>query len=177
VRGDLKVEDYSLQRNKHYLVMATIRSEGEIVYMPDVRYRVLDWEDATGGFDIGKSITFDSRWAPGTPYSGNNVAVYNHGILEYKFTLTRPAGAVWSAVLTNPFDFEFDYSGDAVSNGVTAEAVERTIRIRPRRETSQNGIRTEFYITVKNGTQFVELDLPNDLVGGGNRYVITQIPN
>lgn len=177
LRG-LDAADYSLRRNNHYMIIATIR---KAYYLPEISYQVGDWFDAVDdpNFIEEKSIQYESHWAAGTSVNTaqRTAFVEGNGCLEYSFTLNHPLSATWAATITNPIDFMFDYSDGAVSSGKAMQGVEYKIRIKPRRETSLNNIKTEFFITVNTGLENVELNLPAAGTGSGNRYTIIQIPN
>jgi len=179
VRADLDVEDYTLKRNNHYLIKATITTEGETIYIPEVKYQVAEWSDANieSEFFEESAITFSRRWEAGTNINGTDIRVNNNDYIDFYFTLSHPKGATWAATLTNSIDFMFDTTDGAVSNGLSREGKEYKIRIKPRRETELNGIKTEFYITVNNGAGNVELNLPNQSAGTKSRYTIIQTPN
>lgn len=178
VRKDLGVEDYSVQRNNHYLIKATMATKGETIYIPEVKYQVADWSDniIESEFLEESAITFSRRWESGIDINGTDIHMENNGAVEFYFTLSRPLNSSWTATLTNPIDFMFDHTDGAVFGGVTREGYEYKIRIKPRRETQLNGLKTEFYITVNNGTGNVELNLPSQSVGTRSRYTIIQTP-
>ena len=177
VRG-LERADYSLSRNNYYIIIATI---SKTPYFPEIRYQVAEWTEATDnpGFIDETAIQFESHWAAGTSVDPAERKVYvrENEYVEYYFTLNYPLAATWAATITNPIDFMFDYSAGAVSSGKAMQGVEYKIRIKPRKGTSQNDVKTEFFITVNNGLGNVELNLPATGVGTGNRYTIIQIPN
>lgn len=170
--------DYSLERNKHYIIKATIASEGELIYMPEVRYQIADWNDAGGDISFVEDslIDYTAGWVENTNIVERNIHVANNEYAEYNFKLSNPSGALWSATITNPIDFIFDNTDGAVSYGIGNSEKTYKIRIRPRREVSQNNIKTEFYITINNGFENIELNLSGYGTGSGNRYVINQIP-
>lgn len=181
IRKSLQEANYSLKRNLHYIIPTTITTQGEVIYIPEVSYQVANWDDAIDdpSFIEAHTIRFTANWAGGTNIDipAREVHVGNGKYVEYHFTLAQPSTASWTAVLTNPIDFMFDDSNGAVSHGRTKEGETYIIRIKPRRETSLNDIKTEFFITVNNGVGNVELNLPESHVGTGNRYTIIQIPN
>lgn len=179
VRGNLDVEDYTLRRNNHYIIKATFATEGETIYIPEVKYQVAEWSnvDIESEFVEESAITFSHRWEAGTNINGTTIHVNNNDYIDFYFTLSYPKGATWVATLTNGIDFMFDTTDGAVSNGITREGKEYKIRIKPRRETELNGIQTEFYITVNNGAGNIELNLPNPSAATQSRYTIIQTPN
>lgn len=168
---------YSLERNRAHTLNVTMKGSGGILTDPEIVYEVGDWEDGGGEIEDGKTITFSRSWVGNPVISGNDILVGGDQVLEFKFRLLHPLGATWQATLTNPVDFAFDYSDGAVSSGIGGTTTERTIRIKPRKTTHLHGLNTEFYITVNYGEGNVELDLPMEIVGTGNRYRITQIPD
>ena len=172
-------DDFTLERNTHYIINGTITTDGELDYMPEVKYQVADWEDANTGITFAEesAIMFTGDWADNTSIdknNPNNILVKEKEYVEFNFMLSHPEGATWSATITNPIDFAFDYIGEGVSEGRVGKNYK--IRIKPRREDIHNTLKTEFYITVNNNQKYIELDLPNEITGTGNRYTITQIP-
>ena len=106
------------------------------------------------------------------------ISVSNNTSVTYEFTLSFPPGAKWTAQLTNIRDFDFDLNNNGIREGVATEGVANKIKIRPRTAVSANDVTTEFYITVFNGIENIELDLTNDgKTGEGNRFIIKQNPN
>jgi len=178
VRGNLDVDDYSLKRNNHYIVYTTISSKGDLTYIPEVQYQVAGWNEAGINPEfVGKNtIKFSRDWAPDTNFENNTtIRIDGNGYAEFYFDLTNPEGSKWTATLTNPFDFMFDDLDGAVSSGVARNG-QYKIRIKPRRETQLNNIRTEFYITVMYPGGQAELNLPDEVVGS-KRYTIIQTPS
>lgn len=178
LREKLDVEDYSLRRNYNYYVLAFVRTGGEFVYRPEVDYRVADWTDVVDntGFYDDSSVRYQANWAAGTNVNIADRKVYmdSDEAVEYRFRLNLPENATWAATITNPIDFMFDETDGAVSYGTAAPGVEYKIRIKARKENSQVNAKTEFFITVNNGSGNVELNLPTGQVGAGDRYTIIQ---
>lgn len=167
--------NYSIDRNTHYKVTATIVQSMEIDHPLSVEYEVSKWDIAgNGSFDMGE-ITSSGNWAPDTNLADGIVEVANNTSAAYEFTLSFPPGAKWKAQLSNFLDFDFDLSGGAVREGIAQEGVGCKIKVTPRRAVSTNDVMTEFYITVDNGIENIELDLTKN--GTGKRYIIKQIPN
>jgi len=179
VRKDLGVEEYSIQRNQHYIIKATMATEGETVYIPEVKYQVADWSEniIESEFLEESAITFSRHWGADTDLTDTDVRIENNSTADFYFTLSQPLNCSWTATLTNPIDFMFDLTDGAVSDGTAREGYEYKIRIKPRREIQLNGVKTEFYITVNNGAGNVELNLPSEPVGTKSRYTIIQTPN
>lgn len=168
--------DFSLERNTSHTMKVTIVNGGDIVTRPEILYEVSEWDEAYNPFEDGKSVVFTREWEEGLNINGKDIYVSENDELEFRFKLTSPRGATWSATLTNSVNFTFDYSGEAVSSGIANGNLERIIRIIPRRGVRRNNVKTEFYITINYGNENVELDLVNGNVGSGNRYIINQIP-
>lgn len=177
IPGDNIYINYSLRRNTFHEINATIISAGGVITSPEIKYTVSPWKDTENQVEIGKIIQFDAAWAEGTIIQAQNIYIPTNGTAEFKFTLARPLGAKWTATLTNPIDFTFEYINGAVSGGLSGDNMERTIRIRPRKPTTSSNVQTQFYITVNYGYDNVELNLPDELIGAENRYIITQIPD
>ena len=169
--------DYSLKRNCHYNITATITQSAESTFTLNIEYEVLPWTSAgNGNFEPG-AVTTSGKWETGTDKTGNLITVSNNTSVTYEFTLSFPPGATWIAQLTNFHDFDFDMSNNGVREGITAEGIENKIRIRPRAAVSTNDVMTEFYITVFNGIENVEVNLTGSGIGEGNRFIIKQNPN
>lgn len=179
VRGNLAIENYNLLRNRHYIIRGTITTGGEMIYMPEITYAVADWDDVDIEQDFvdESAIAFHGDWTYAATTSQQYVVVEAAGYAEYSFILSYPLSSTWTATLTNPSDFMFDETGGAVSYGRARPGEPYIIRVRPRRETSQSGIATEFYITANNGLgKNVELKITPSAVQG-NRFTIIEIPN
>jgi len=168
---------FSLVRNSEHTLNVTVVNKGEIVVSPEIKYEVSDWDDAKNDIEDGKVVTYEAKWGDNTPRNDQNIFLASDKTLEFKFKLVHPAGSTWKATLSNPLYFEFDNSNGAVSAGMGGSNNERTIRIKPRKSVNVNGIKTDFFITVNYGSEHVELDLPNQNVGAGNRYSINLIPD
>ena len=102
------------------------------------------------------------------PYILNGEARNETSYASYNFSLTAPAGAVWTATLTNGLDFTFGTNGSvngsqAVSKGISrSEPYEIKIGAgKPWNDTSKS---TYFYITVEG----VKLKI-NPIQSSGNR--------
>lgn len=174
----LNTLDYSLTRNCHYNITATITRSAELVTPIIVDYEVLKWQSAgDGSFEAG-AVTFAGVWEDGTLMNNQVIEVSNNTSVTYEFTLSFPPGATWTAQLTNVRDFDFDLNNNGVRSGVTEEGIVKRIKVRPRTVVFTNNVTTEFYITVFNGIETVELDLTNSgTIGEGNRFIIKQNPN
>lgn len=174
--------NYSLKRNNHYRVDATIRQIGEIEYTTSAGYDIADWENTdNGNVNIGGVITVSRKvWSDGTHLNTDGtIDIMANTSITFEFGLASPDGARWTAMLSNNIDFEFDLSGDGVREGVTRPGVVYNIRIRPKRIISslEGPVTTEFYILVDNGNS-IETDInSDDKTGKGNRYIIKQRPS
>ncbi|MGL5787605.1 MAG: hypothetical protein ACRCX4_12425 [Bacteroidales bacterium] len=174
--------DYSLKRNHHYRVDATIRQIGEIEYAGSAEYDITDWESSDdGNVNIGGVITVAQKeWAEGTLFNPDgSIDIMANSSITFEFGMASPEGARWTAMLSNHIDFEFDLSGDGEREGISKPGVIYNIRIRPKRIISslEGPVTTEFYILVDNGSS-IEPDINNDdKTGRGNRFVIKQRPS
>lgn len=171
-----KAGTFSLLRNTEHTLNVTIESKGGAIITPEVKYEVSEWDDAKNEIEIEKTIAYDAHWENTPPRDQNNIFLASDKMLEFTFKLAHPKGSTWKATLTNPLYFEFDYESNAVSAGLGGIDVERTIRIKPKKGVNTNGIKSDFYITVNIDSEYIELDLPNQTVGAGNRFVINLIP-
>lgn len=169
--------DYSLKRNYHYNITATITQSAESMFDLNIEYEVLPWKHAGDGSLEAGAVTFSGAWEVNTDITENVIAVSNNTSATYEFTLSFPPEAVWKAQLTNLQDFDFDINNNGIREGIAAEGVVNRIRIRPRTAVSTNDVTTEFYITVFNGIEYVEVNLTGKGTGEGNRFIIKQNPN
>lgn len=178
----IEASNYSLVRNNHYRVDATIRQIGEIEYSTSAGYDIADWENTdNGNVNIGGVITVSRKeWSAGTlTNTDGTIDIMANSSITFEFGLASPDGARWTAMLSNNIDFEFELSGDGVREGVTRPGVIYNIRIKPKRRVSslEGPVTTEFYILVDNGNS-IEPDINNDdKTGKGNRYIIKQRPS
>lgn len=169
--------DYSIRRNVHYVVKATVNGIGEFNYKPYIEYEIAPWDDAgVGEVEIGGVISFNANWAEGTVIDVNgSIRVNYKSFVEFDFVLSNPKGAIWTASLSNGLDFAFDYTNGGVSSGSTKEGIVNKIRIRPLREVYTNNIKTEFFITVNNVGTSTEVDINGE--DEGTRFTINQNSN
>lgn len=162
------IADYNIYKGNHYLVDGVINNRGE--FDNEFTVNVLPWNKVSGDLDFtDQEPVFVGSWTGGTNISSGKVYVYYNQYVEYNFELKSPAGAIWTATLTNGAQFEFDNIG-AVSQGITSPGHIYKIRIKPRALQTVPGIKTDFYITVGG----VEIDLNG--AATGTRYTINQIP-
>lgn len=172
----LSASDYSLQRNCHYNVTATITRSGDTENSLYIEYVVSNWDIAGDGQIETGEMSFSGAWSDGLDEE-NLVYVANNTSVGYEFALNSPPGAKWTAQLTNFLDFDFDLTGSGVREGVTNPDETYIIKIRPKGAVFTNDVTTEFYITVDNGTENIEIDLSGKGTGRGNRFIVKQIPN
>lgn len=87
------------------------------------------------------------------PYIWNGEARNETSYADYSFSLTAPAGAVWTATLTNGLDFSFSTNGSvngvpAVSKGIAGSDAQE-IKIGATKPWNGTSRHTYFYITVE----------------------------
>lgn len=161
------ISDYNIYKGNHYIVNGIISKRGS--FDNEFTVTVLPWNKITGDLEFNKPVEFSGSWAGGTNISSGMVYVYYNQYAEYQFELKKPAGAIWTASLTNGAQFEFE-TDSAVSQGITAPGYIYKIRIKPRVLQTVPGVKTDFYITVGGE----EIDLNG--AASGTRYTINQIP-
>lgn len=166
-RGDLKNEAglYELERNVVYRVKALVGEPNGMLYL---RTDILDWDTELS------SVTYDdiAQTLTGTDTGANTGEVSQTQPATYDFTFTAPAGAVWTANLTNGLDFRIVSEGDYATQGI-ARPDSYSIRIVPTKSFSA-GRETGFYISVDG--EKVRIN-PNGSGGGygeGRRYPGTE---
>lgn len=148
---------YSLLHNTVYRVIAMLEHPDNQLIIKTVPY---PW-DVTSS-EIGQAIT-DSDYllqpsngndAGATtgivqfPYISNGTTHNETSYASYSFNLKAPAGALWTATLTNGLDFTFDTNGvQAVSQGIARNEA-YTIKIGATKRWTGTPKSTYFYITV-----------------------------
>jgi len=152
---------YSLLHNTVYRVMAMLDHPDNQLVIKTTPY---PWSVVSS--EIGQEVTeadyrlqpFNGNDAGATtgvvqfPYIWNGEARNETSYADYSFSLTAPAGAVWTATLTNGLDFSFATDGSvagtpAVSKGIAREN-SYEIRIGATKPWNGTARRTYFYITV-----------------------------
>lgn len=148
--------EFAIVRNNVYKINVTgisgIGTPEPSDYGLYLNCNVLDWYPAgdlvvdlrdnyKGTFSpvLYKMATHDSEEYVITAYSQDN----EPREAQFSFKMDTPVGAVWTAHLTNPVDFELigEYSGVGGGSGVT-------LTVRPRRAYEEGTVRTtELYIT------------------------------
>ncbi|MGL5787768.1 MAG: hypothetical protein ACRCX4_13275 [Bacteroidales bacterium] len=160
--------DYSTLRGKHYIISGTITRPGEL--QEDFTLNVLPWNLINSNIGFDQVINFSGSWAGGTSINQGNIYVYYNEDATFQFTLNEPPGAIWSASLSNGQDFKFDYTDNAVSQGITNPGYVYKIKVTPRQLQTAPGIKTDLFITV--GGEEIDINGLN----AGTRYSIYQIP-
>ncbi|QUT91197.1 hypothetical protein INE78_03201 [Bacteroides cellulosilyticus] len=147
---------YSLLHNTVYRVMAMLDHPDNQLIIKTTPY---PWELTSS--EIGQEITEDDYQlqpyngddAGATtgivqfPYIANGEAHNETSYANYSFSLTAPAGAIWTATLTNGLDFTFGMNdGLNVSKGIARDEA-YTIQVGATKRWSGNPKSTYFYIT------------------------------
>ncbi len=152
---------YSVKRNHHYNITATINNIGEfdgLIMTTDV----LPWTY------IGSDVLYDRVYTI-TPFPiwGSHIYEVNNqtDAASFEFVLENPYEANWVAHLSDPINFKFTSN----SNGTLGSYI---IRIQPNNAQDNTEKTTEFYITV-NGNE-IPLINGSTAVGQGNRIIIKQ---
>lgn len=161
-------DNYNTIRNNHYVIDGTITKPGD--FENSFTINVLPWNYIGSDIGFDQNIVYDCFWSGGTNVTASTAYVYYNSYVEFQFTLNEPSGVLWAASLTNGGDFTFDYSGGAVSQGITRAGIPYKIRIKPKQFQTTPGIQTDFFITVGGK----EVDINKTL--SGTRYTIYQIP-
>ena len=159
---------YSLKRNYHYQLNGTIIDIGEFDGLT-LTTNVLPWDKLQSSISFERIFTISP-----TPTTQNKTyTVDSNGEVKFTFKLTSPIDASWVANLTDIANFEFV----GTSQGSTDDEV--TITIKAKNNSVTEDHTTEFYINVEYGGMWSELPLlsGSDLIGEGNRVVISQPAN
>ena len=159
---------YSLKRNYHYQLNGTIIDIGEFDGLT-LTTNVLPWDKLQSSISFERIFTISP-----TPTTQNKTyTVDSNGEVKFTFKLTSPIDASWVANLTDIANFEFV----GTSQGSTDDEV--TITIKAKNNSVTEDHTTEFYINVEYGGMWSELPLlsGSDLIGVGNRVVISQPAN
>lgn len=152
---------YSLMRNNVYRIIAVI---GKLNNELAIKTTIYPWSVTSS--QIGHTVK-DTDYAL-TPFNGNNtqastgivqfpymlngVGMNTTSYASYSFKLTAPAGAIWTATLTNGLDFGFNSTGTtpgklAVSTGI-ARTNEYEIKVGALKTWGGTNRTTYMYITV-----------------------------
>lgn len=152
---------YSLLHNTVYRVMAMLdHPDNQLViqttpYPWDVVSSEIGHEVTEGDYRLQPSNGSDTGATTGVvqfPYIWEGEARNETSYADYSFNLTAPAGAVWTATLTNGLDFAFGTAGSvagtpAVSKGIARDAAYE-IKIGATKPWNGTAKHTLFYITV-----------------------------
>ncbi|HJA55183.1 MAG TPA: DUF4906 domain-containing protein [Candidatus Bacteroides intestinigallinarum] len=184
---------YSLLHNTVYRVMAMLDHPDNQLVIQTTPY---PWSVVSS--EIGHEVTEgDYRLQPFNgndtgattgvvqfPYIWEGEARNETSYADYSFSLTAPAGAVWTATLTNGLDFTFGTAGSvagtpAVSKGIARDAAYE-IKIGAAKPWNGTAKRTLFYITVdgvklkinplQNGTRPFPGDNDTDILISQTEY-------
>ena len=159
---------YSLKRNYHYQLNGTIIDIGEFDGLT-LTTNVLPWDV------LPSSISFERIFTifPTPTQQNKTYTTDSSGEVKFTFKLTSPIDASWVANLTDITNFELV----GTSQGSTDDEVMITIKAKNNSVTEEHT--TEFYINVEYGGNWAELPLlsGSDLIGVGNRVVISQPAN
>lgn len=168
-RGDMKNTAglYDLERNMIYKVKAVVGEPNNLLYL---RVEVLEWDTEPSAItydELAFTISSEDDGANYGEVSLTDPATYN-------FTLTDPAGAVWTANLTNGLDFELVSGGGYFSQGI-ARADSYYIRIQPTKSFSATTDReTSFYIVVDGEKARINPDGAGGNFEQGRKYPGTE---
>lgn len=177
------IAPYSLLQNTVYEIQAVLDVKSQLI----LNLTVLPWDESS--INYGRPITSaDLKFGPwGTNWGGTNgkTMYTNVGGIEdaqFSFELKAPAGANWTATLTNGLDFGFTSvtagtSVPAVIRGTARPGIPYLIAVRASKQWVGQMHNTEFYITVEG----VEVPI-NTAVAGvrpyagtDTRIIITQV--
>lgn len=183
---------YRMKRNHIYDITAKIDRRGGGL---DLVTRVHEWYDG-GSIDINYADNYagalnvisDTPLTTGTGEDEAYAVVYgdNNKVATFTFRMTTPAGATWTANLTNGSQFELT-STSGIASGVGVGADENdpneglvTFSVRPTQDYDPGTVReTELYITVTNangerlGEQIINPD--EEYPGSTTRIKIRQV--
>lgn len=162
IQNETDYSDYQVKRNTHYLIQGTLSEIG------DFTISVLPWEKENISTEFDPSFAFSFSWKPWmAQIDANQVAISYDSPAECEFVLTKPSGKRWVATLSNGADFEFDYSNNGVSHGISGMDNGRAslIRVKAKRKLS-TGATTTLSIYTEDG-RMVPLNPAN-----GNVYNI-----
>ncbi|MGL4332687.1 MAG: hypothetical protein ACRCZQ_11975 [Bacteroidales bacterium] len=121
--------DYQVKRNVHYLIQGTISEIND--FNNNFTVEVLPWEKESSNVDFNSNISFSLKWNENTSFiNSSQIQIGSADIAQCDFVLNTPRGKRWTATLSNGADFEFDSSGNGVSQGISGADNGRTSRIR-----------------------------------------------
>ena len=159
---------YSLKRNYHYQLNGTIIDIGEFDGLT-LTTNVLPWDVLQSTISFERIFTISPTPTP----QNKTYTTDTSSEVKFTFKLTSPIDASWVANLTDITNFELV----GTSQGSTDDEV--TITIKAKNNSVTEDHTTEFYINVEYGGMWSELPLlsGSDLIGVGNRVVISQPAN
>ncbi|WP_288205933.1 DUF4906 domain-containing protein [uncultured Parabacteroides sp.] len=127
--GGQTSDKYSLKRNTVYRIMAMLDNPDNMLIL---KTTTLPWTKSTsqighvvneGDYSFGANNTEATTGIVQYPYVLNGESQNNTSYASYSFQLTAPAGAIWTATLTNGLEFTFGTEGStngklAISKGI-----------------------------------------------------------
>lgn len=159
LRSETGYSDYQVVRNNHYLVQGTLSEIGDFIVS------ILPWDKESIDTEFNPLLQCSFAWKTGTNFiNSNEVSISYNQSAECGFSLIRPSGKRWFATLSNGADFEFDYSDQAVSQGISRgnNGESSVIRIKAKRKMS-TGSATTLTIYTEDGRK-VPINPGNDNV-------------
>lgn len=158
---------YDLERNRVYRVKAVIGEPNDMLFL---RIDVLEWDTELSG------ITYED---PVFTFSAANTAAGQGQISQtdpalYDFEFTAPAGAVWTANLTNGLDFKLQSDGGYAWQGI-ARTTPYRIRIDPvKRFLASEHRTTQFSISIDGKKVRINPDHAGGSFSQGRKYPGTE---
>lgn len=174
--------DYNIYRNRSYDVKLTITKAQEYEFRPVISYSLAGWNDAGGNVNVGGAVMYQAAsWTNTTPDSDGIVWINYGEYVELQFILSRENGnmsnIIWRASLSDVSNFDFDYSGGAVSEGVAQPGVPYKVRIKPKHPNAGiTDMRTTlFYLVVDKGNgESIEIDMTGNYSTVSENFRIRQ---
>lgn len=160
---------YSIKRNHHYNLTATINHIGEYDGLL-LQCKTLPWELVETQKKFNEDpITYVNNYD--FTENGNTTSITNP--LTFTFELTQgPEGATWEATLDNGLEFAFD----DVTQTYGGIGETKTITIKPLKPFDESITRTtHFYITITNPANGEKQKV--ELASGVTQILITQVEN
>lgn len=157
---------FSVKRNHHYMISASISSIGEYDGLT-LRTQVVDWNFVSWPVLFKRVYSIKHHPSGDVPTEASHTweVTTEDTKQQFKFKLENPQNVAWMANLSNALDFKIE-SGEI---GTTDQEV--IITIVPTKPMTSTPRRTEFFISV-DGTE-VPL-LGNGMSGPNHRIIITQ---
>lgn len=128
--------DYQIKRNNHYSITGSLSQINN--FNNNFNIAILPWNKESSNVDFNNNITFRLSWDENTLFNNNQILIGAADVAKCDFALLTPRGKRWTATLSNGLDFEFDYTENGVSQGISGIDNNRSSKIRVKAKRKMN---------------------------------------